>query len=113
MDEADVVSGRPAADATGCEANAFCFQPSDGGGQIVDPQADVVERGLMDLRALLGVDRLHQVDLDRVWAGSELEDVLVDVLFLASEVALASQAQEALPERAQGGLLEPADRDLL
>src|SRR5690606_29810759 len=84
-------------------------QPRDGGRQIIDPQADVVERGLVDLGLGVGVDRLHQVELDR----TELQDVLVDVLPLAAVAAEHRHAQQLDPQVAQGRLVGAADRNLL
>src|SRR6185369_8691299 len=84
-------------------------EPGDGGGEIVDPQADVVERRLVDPGLALRIDRLHQVDLDT----GDREDVLVDILALAAKRTGHWHAEQIDPEPAQRGLARPADRDLL
>jgi hypothetical protein len=66
VDEADVVAGRALADAAGREAHAVRVIHSTAFGQVVDPQADVVQRRGVHGGLLVGVERLHQVDLDRV-----------------------------------------------
>src|SRR6188474_3138836 len=109
VDEADVVTGRAAPDAAGGEADALGREPGDGGGEVIDPEAEVVEARLVDLGRHAGVDRLHEVDLD----AGDGEDVLVDVLALAAEAAGDGQAEELDPELAQGGFAGAADRDLL
>src|SRR5213078_4098643 len=109
VDEADVVAGGAAPDAAGCEPHVLLGEPGDGGGEVVDPEADVVERRLVDLGLAVGVDRLHEVDLD----AAEGDDVLVDVLALAAERAGDGGAEQIDPEPAQRGLARPADGDLL
>jgi hypothetical protein len=81
--------------------------------EVVDPEADVVERGLVYFRAALWIDGLHQVDLDAGGPGADLEDVLVDVLALAAVGPDGGEAQEIPPEAPQGGLVGTADGDLL
>ena len=56
------------------------------GGDPVE-RARVVERGVVDLRLLVGVDRLHQVDFDPERAGAPHGYVLVDVFGPAPELA--------------------------
>src|SRR3569623_1810152 len=109
MDEADVVTRGALADAARREAHALLAQPLHRGREIVDPQADVVEARLVDLRALRHVDRFHQIDLD----AGDREDVLVDVLALAAELALLLDAEQVDPQMAQRRLRRRTDRDLL
>ena len=45
VDKADVVSRGAFADAAGGEAHALRREPRHGGGEVINPQADVVERG--------------------------------------------------------------------
>ena len=44
MDEGDVVAGGAASDAAGGEAHALALQVPHRHGQLVDPEANVVER---------------------------------------------------------------------
>ncbi len=113
MDEADVESRGALADAARREAHALRGEPFDRGVQIVDPHAHVVERGLVHLRALRRVDRLHEVDLDRERPRPRHRDVLVDVLALASELPAQREAEQVDPQPAQRLLVEPTDGDLL
>src|SRR5690349_10153423 len=64
MDEGHVEARGALADAAGREAYALLLEPGDGRVQVVDPEADVVEGRVVDGRLLLGVDGLHQVNLD-------------------------------------------------
>src|SRR5687768_15520450 len=109
MNEADVVTSGAFADAARRELHALPFEPRHRGGEIVDPQADVVETRLVHLRLLLGIDRLHQIDLD----ATDLEDVLVDVLALAAKRAGLRDAEQIDPQMAERVLARTADRDLL
>ena len=61
----------------------------------------MVQRRVVDLGAPLGIDRLHQVDLDRERPRTGDGDVLVHVLLLASVVALRVESEEVDPEAAQ------------
>jgi hypothetical protein len=107
MDEADVVAGRALADPAGREAHALRLEPRHGRGEVVDPEPDVVQRGVVDLRLAVRIDRLHQVDLDPVRARARHRDVLVDVLALAAELALEREAEQLDPEPAQRELVGP------
>src|SRR5260221_13671545 len=80
MNEADVVPCRTFPDPARRHLQSLRLEPRHCGGEIVDPQADVVEPRLVHLRRLRRVDRLHEIDLD----AREVEDVLVDVLALAA-----------------------------
>src|SRR5690606_38057813 len=100
-------------DAARCEAHALRFEPRICGGQVVHPEAHVVERRDVHAGAALRIERLHQVDLDRVRAGAALGDVLVDVLALAAVAAAGREAEEIDPEMTQACLVGSADRDLL
>jgi len=73
----------------------------------------MVERRGVNRRLLLGIERLHQIDLDLVWALADGADVFVNVLTLGDEVAGDLQAQHIDPELAQGLLVGAADGDLL
>src|SRR5204862_5754563 len=84
-------------------------QPLDGGAQVVDPQAEVVEARHVDFRRSRGIDRLHQIDLD----AGQRQDVLVDVFLLAAKRPSLREAEKVVPEAAQRRLARTADRDLL
>src|SRR5580698_9298288 len=56
MDEAHVESPGPLADTAGREAHALRAQPLDCGREVVHPEADVVERGIVHGGTLAGVD---------------------------------------------------------
>src|SRR6476646_1246778 len=97
MDEADVVARGALAAAARRELDAMCGQPLDRSGEVIDPQADVVEARLVDARLGVRIDRLHEIDLD----AGDLEDVLVDVLALAAKRALEWHAEQIDPQVAQ------------
>jgi Pyridine nucleotide-disulphide oxidoreductase, dimerisation domain/Pyridine nucleotide-disulphide oxidoreductase len=63
VQEGDVKTRSTFADAAGGEAHAVGAEPLHRGGQVVDPQAHVVERGSVNGGFLLQVERLHQVTL--------------------------------------------------
>ncbi len=67
----------------------------------------------MHLRRTVGVERLHQIDLDGMRTRAEPQDVLVDVLRLAHVVADLLDAEQSAPQSGQRALVEPADGDLL
>src|SRR5262245_11208653 len=113
VDEADVVAGGPLPDPPRREAHALAPEPVDGGREVVDPEAHVVQRRLVDARLPLWIDRLHQVDLDREGAPAGARDVLVDVLGLAAEGPARGEAEEVDPEAPEAGLRGRADGDLL
>ncbi len=113
MDEADVVAGGAASDASLGEAHAAGSEPLDGRVKIVDPQSDVIERGLVHARPRRLVDRLHEIDLDAVRALADREDVLADVLARALVRALDGEPEHVDPEHAQARPVARADRDLL
>ena len=113
MDEADVVAGRALANSTRGEAHALGGEPIDRRLQIVDPEPDVIERRIVHLGALLGIDRLHEVDLDLERSRAGRGDVLVDVFRFAAKVSGHGEPERVDPEPAQRALVEPADGDLL
>ena len=113
MDETHVVPGGALADATGREPNALLGEPVDTSGEVVDPDTDVVERRHVHLRRPLGVERLHQVDLDGVGTVAEAQDVLVDVLRLADVVAHLLHSEQTGPQTGERPLVETTDGDLL
>jgi electron transport complex protein RnfB len=113
MQEADVEAGRALPDAARCEAHALPRQPLDGGRQIVDPQADVIERRRVDGGLGIGVERLHEIDLDLEWTPADDADVLVDVFAFALEGARHLQTEHVDPQSPQSQLVEAADGDLL
>ena len=104
---------RALADAARREAHPVGRHPLDRRRQIVDPEPDMVERRGVHGGLLVGVQRLHQVDLDRMRPVAHGADVLVDVLALADEVALDRQPEDVDPERLEALLVGPADGDLL
>ena len=113
VNEADVVTGGAFANATGSEAKALFRQPRDRCAQVVDPQADVVQRRNVNTRALLFVERLHEIDLDGVVTLADREDVFVDVLALALEAPGLLNPKQLGPQMGQARLVGAADRDLL
>ena len=113
MDEAHVVARRSLADATGRETHALFGERVDAGGQVIDPQSDVVQCRHMHLGRAFGVERLHQVDLDGVRTIAETQDVLVDILRLADVVTHLLDTEETGPQIGQRSLVETADGDLL
>jgi len=96
MNEANVVTGGAFANAARREPHALLGQPCDRRGEIIDPQAEMVEARLVNLRRLVGVDRFHQIDLD----ARERQDVLVDILALAAKRAARRHAEQIDPQRA-------------
>ncbi len=58
MDECDAVPGGAHADPPRREADSVGGEPLHGGVEVVDPEAEVVERRLVDTRLLLGIERL-------------------------------------------------------
>src|SRR5574343_578161 len=113
VQEGNVEAGGPLANPTRGKADAVGRQPFDGLGQVVDPQADVIERRRMDGRLFLRIERLHQIDLDLERAAAHGADVLVDILALGNESAADFQAEHVDPEGAQLGLGGAANGDLL
>src|SRR5574343_1938177 len=113
VQEGDVKARRTLADAARSEANAIGRQPFDSLGQVVDPQADVIERRSMNRRLLFRIERLHQVDLDLERATTHGADILVDILALGNEGAADFQAENVDQQGAQLGLGGAADGDLL
>ncbi len=113
MDEADLVSAAAHANSAGGEAHALSGEPLHRDLQIVYPQADVVERGLVHRGLLARIERLHQVDLHAQRPCAERGDVFVDVLALAAKGVDDLQAEQIDPELAQALLVEAADGDLL
>src|SRR5262245_48267164 len=103
------MTARSLSNASRREAHAALAQPGDGGGEIIHPQADVVERRLVHARARLRIDGLHEIDLDIAAA----QDVFVDVLALAAEGADLLEAQQIDPELGERALVGAADGDLL
>src|SRR5262245_53145084 len=93
MNEAHIVPGSAAANSTRRKAHASLDEPAFGRMQIVDPEAHVVQRGLVYARAPLGIDRLHQVDLRAEGAAARDGDVLVDVFGLAAVRARELEAE--------------------
>ena len=113
MDEAHIVAAGAFANSPGCEAYALGLQPRDSGRKVVDPEPYVIERGLMNARPSLGVERLHEVDLEPERAVAEHRDVFLHVLALDSNGARDLEAEQIDPEAAQSLLVESAHSDLL
>ena len=113
MDKADVMSTRTFANASGGEAHALPVEPVDGGGQIVDPKPDMIERGLVDSWLSARVKRLHQVDLDREPAETDASDILVDVLGFAAEGCFKRETKKVTPKMMQALLVGAPNRNLL
>ena len=113
VDKGDVVSGGAFANPPWREAHAALLQPGDGASKVIDPQSNVVERGLVNTGTRLHVDGDHQVQLDPGQTGAEHGDIFVDVLALAAVVALDFNAEQLDPQPAHRRLVGAADRDLL
>jgi hypothetical protein len=111
--EADVKPRRTLSDATGCKANPLHGQPFDSLGQVVNPQADMVQRRGVNRRFFLDVERLHQIDLDLEGAVADGADVFINVLALADEITGDLQPQHVNPQRAKPVFAGRADGDLL
>ena len=73
----------------------------------------MIERWVLHLRLLLGVERLHQIDLDLERAGAHRRDVFVNVLALALEVARDREPERVDPQPAQALLVEASNCNLL
>src|SRR5262245_58422744 len=58
MDEADVVARGTLANPAGSEADAIRLEPLNSCREIVDPEADVIERWLVHARLSVRIDRL-------------------------------------------------------
>jgi hypothetical protein len=108
-----VVAGGALAHTARCEAHAGRGEPLDRCLQIVDPQTHVVERRLVHFGLHVGIERLHEIDLDLQRTRARRSDVLVDVLRLAAEGPGVRQPEGVDPQLAQGLLAGTADRDLL
>ena len=111
--EADIETGGSFADSAWGEAHPVGLEPLDRGVEVVDPQAYVVQRRVVDLGPLLGIDRLHQVDLDLERPRTCDGDIFIDVLFLALKIAAQREAEGIDPQLAQAQLVETSDGDLL
>jgi hypothetical protein len=98
VQKANVIARSPLADAARRKAHALGREPLHGRGQVVDPQADVVERRGVHGGLLVDVERLHDVHLDLEGALPHGQDVLVNVLALALEGAGLLQAQHVHPQ---------------
>src|SRR5262245_35417697 len=105
VDEADVEAGRTLPNATGREPNSLTTEPLDCGSEVVDPESDVVQRGVIHARPTVGIDRLHEVHLDRERSCAGGGDVLVDVLALAPEGPAWRETEEVDPEAAERPLV--------
>ncbi|MPN54604.1 hypothetical protein SDC9_202275 [bioreactor metagenome] len=113
MQESDVIACRSLADTARSKSHAIGRQPFHSLGQVVDPQADVVQRRGVHSGLLLDVERLHDVHLDLEGALPHGQDVLIDVLALALERAGLLQAQHVHPQLLHAALVGTADGDLL
>src|SRR5262249_20189874 len=101
MNKGDIVTRGTPAYASRSEPHTLRAQPPNRGGQVVDPQADVIERGLVNGRARVRIQWLHQVDLAAGVATADHRDVFVNVLALAAMAALELQSKQVDPEAAQ------------
>src|SRR5262249_49822577 len=113
VDEADVVAPGALPEATRRHGPAAGPGPAHRRREVVDPEADVVERRLVDARPASRVERLHEIDLHRERTQTGRGDVLVDVLALAPEVALRREPQQIDPQPTQSALVRGTDGDLL
>ena len=82
MNERHIVPRGATTDATRCKPHSLSLQSLHGNRQIVHPDTNMVEGGNVDLGSSLWIKRLHQVELYRPRAIPQLEDVLVNILFL-------------------------------
>ena len=113
MDEADVVARSAFANASRREAHALGFEPLVGRGQVVDPEADVVERGSADTGSCVRVKGLHQVDFHGMDTITQGQDVFPNVLARGLVLAGLGDAERVDPQRSQRVEAVPADGDLL
>ena len=86
------------ADAAGRKAHALGGKPLYGLGQIVNPQANVVERRGVNGGFFVDVQRLHDVHFHLHRALAHGEDVFIHVFALRLESAGLLQAQHVHPE---------------
>ena len=98
----------------GAKRTPCARQPLDRPRQVVDPQADVVQRRRVDRRLRCRVDRLHQVDLD-LRAAPLPSAQMSSSTFSRSlrNVPSTSRPNMSTQSVRSRALLGPADRDLL
>ena len=113
MNEADVVAGGALANATGREPHPLLLEPGDRRGQVVHPEADVVQRRVVDLGPLVRLDRLQQIHLHLAGYGAGYRDVLVHVLRLAEKGSSELETEGVHPEAAERLLGLPTHCDRL
>ena len=113
MQKRDVVAGSALADATGGKAHALGGEPFHGLGQVVNPQANVVQRRGVHGGLFLDVQRLHDVHLHLEGALAHGQDVFIDVFAFALEGACLLQAQHVHPQGLHALLVGAANGDLL
>src|SRR6218665_1155169 len=113
VQKGNVMACRALADAARGKAHAPGAEPLHGPGQVVDPQADVVQRRAVHGGFFADVQRLHQVDLDLMRIAAHGQDVFIDVFTLALETAPGGQAQHVDPQGFHALLVGAADGDLL
>jgi hypothetical protein len=100
MNETDLMAGSPGADSTGCEPYTAFFEPFYRCRQIVDPEPDMVQRWLVDSWPTIGIDWLHEVDLDGMCPLADREHVLVHVVVLVVVVAALDETEQVDPQLA-------------
>ncbi len=113
VQETNVKTGCTLADTAGCKTHALGGEPLDRSGQLINPQPDVIERGGVDRRFFLGIQGLHQVNLDLERSAADGANVLINILALTFEGTRDLQAKEIDPEFLQAQFIRPADGDLL
>lgn len=113
MHETYIVSGCAWPDSTGCKAKTLLAEPGIGRLEVVDPEAYVVQGRRIDARAFFGIDRAHQIDLDRAVAPAQCEDVLVYVFGLAAIMSGFGDAEQIAPQVLKFSGARLAQRDLL
>lgn len=113
MNEAHIEARSALADAPGSEAHALGLQPGVSGGQIVDPQTDVVQCWSVNPRGRRKGERLHQIELHPAEAATERQDGFIDVLGWTREVPHNGYTQEIHPQRFQFTARWRTQRNLL
>ena len=113
MNEANIVARRSRSNPPRRKANALAPEPLHGGGEVVDPQAHVVEGRFVNLRTLIGIEGLHQIHLDFQRSAASLANILIDVFAFARVATDVAEPQGVHPKPPQPGLVQASHGDLL
>ena len=113
VQKADVITRRPFADPPGRKAHAVGSEPFHGAGQVINPQANVVQRGGVHSGFLVHVQRLHDVHLHLHGPFAHGQNVFINVFTLTLEGAGLLQPQHVHPQGFHALLVGAANGDLL